>query len=69
MMAIDLAKDDVRYTANMTTVDVITSNTRSSLSRLSNHLHRHLFTMLLCPQTPPTMLDTIKFIGQLECHI
>ena len=26
---------------------------------LSNHLHTHLFTMLYCSFTPPTMLDTI----------
>ena len=34
-----------------------------SLIQLSNQMHRHLFTMLFCSLTPPTMLDTIKFIG------
>ena len=28
--------------------------------QLNNHLHRHVFTMLICSLTPTTMLDTIK---------
>ena len=35
----------------------------SETLRLSNHLPRHLFTMLFCSLTPQTMLDTIKVIG------
>ena len=39
--------------------------------RLFNHLQRHLFTMLLCSLTPPTMLDTIKLpdIPQIQTRL
>ena len=37
--------------------------------RLSNHLHRHEFTMLFCSLTPPTMLGTINLIGWSGRHI
>ena len=40
-------------------IRAITSNDRP----FDCHLHRHLFTLLFCSLAPPTMLDTIKFIG------
>ena len=39
------------------------------LIRLPNHLHRHIFTVLLWSLTPRTMPDTVKFIGYLGQHI
>ena len=35
----------------------------------ASYWNAFLFTMLLCSLTPLTMLDTIKFIGYLGCHI
>ena len=40
-----------------------------STFRPSNHLHRHLCTMLFCSLTLPTMLHTIKVIGWSGRHI
>ena len=35
----------------------------------ASYWNAFLFTMLLCSLTSLTMLDTIKFIGYLGCHI
>ena len=37
--------------------------------RRLNHLHRHVFTVLLWSLTPPTMPHTVKFIGWSGRHI